>query len=165
MPTALAAAAARAGARTLRLADGPKLGRLNDYLLDVLLPRFQIVLSYDPGFGLRVERGNDLFASWPALKEIGELPALPLPALRAVARFLQYARNLRAVGAKPVSVAVVLRDAQLYVPVLPQTMNHELSAIASLIRMPPFDQLKVGRPCVSSEYPRNRTPSPCPPAG
>lgn len=118
----------------LRLADGPKLGRLNDYLLDVLLPRFQIVLSYDPGFGLRVERGRELFAEWPALKEIGELPALPLPAIRAVARFLQYARNLRAVGAKPVSVAVVLRDAQLYVPVLPQTLNHELSAIASLIR-------------------------------
>lgn len=118
----------------LRLADGPKLGRLNDYLLDVLLPRFQIVLSYDPGFGLRVERGRELFAEWPALKEIGELPALPLQAIRAVARFLQYARNLRAVGAKPVSVAVVLRDAQLYVPVLPQTLNHELSAIASLIR-------------------------------
>jgi hypothetical protein len=118
----------------LRLADGPKLGRLNDYLLDVLLPRFQIVLSYDPGFGLRVERGRELFAEWPALKELGELPALPLQAVRVIARFLQYARNLRAVGAKPVTVAVVLRDAQLYVPVLPQTLNHELSAIASLIR-------------------------------
>ena len=119
----------------LRLPEGPKLGRLNDYLLDVLLPRFQVVLSYDPGFGLRVERGKEVFADWPALKEMGgELPSLPLPAIRAIARFLQYVRNLRAVGAKPVTVAVVLRDAQLYVPVLPQTMNHELSAIASLIR-------------------------------
>ena len=118
----------------LRLPDGPKLGRLNDYLLDVLLPRFQIVLSYDPGFGLRVERGRELFASWPALKEIGDLPALPLPAIRVLARYLQFARNLRAVGAESMSVAVVLRDAQLYVPVLPQTLNHELSAIASIIR-------------------------------
>ncbi|MCW1885109.1 ATP-binding protein [Luteolibacter flavescens] len=118
----------------LRLPEGPRLGRLNDYLLDVLLPRFQVVLTYDPGFGLRVERGQEIFADWPALREIGELPSLPLPAIRAIARFLQYARNLRAVGAKPVTVAVVLRDAQLYVPVLPQTMNHELSAIASLIR-------------------------------
>jgi hypothetical protein len=118
----------------LRLPEGPKLGRLNDYLLDVLLPRFQVVLSYDPGFGLRVERGKEVVAEWPALKEMGELPSLPLLAVRAIARFLQYARNLRAVGAKPVTVAVVLRDAQLYVPVLPQTMNHELSAIASLIR-------------------------------
>ena len=47
----------------LRLADGPKLGRLNDYLLDVLLPRFQIVLSYDPGFGLR--GGGVQTALWP----------------------------------------------------------------------------------------------------
>lgn len=118
----------------VRLSDGPVLGRLNDYLLDVLLPRFQVVLSYDPGFGLRVERGRELFAEWPTLKEISELPTLPLPAVRVIARYLQFARNLRAVGAKSVSVAVVLRDAQLYAPVLPQTLNHELSAIASIIR-------------------------------
>lgn len=119
----------------LPLAAGAKLGRLGDYLLDVLLPRFQVVLSYDPGFGLRAERGKEIVAEWPALKELGgELPSLPLPAIRVIARFLQYARNLRAVGAKPVTVAVVLRDAQLYVPVLPQTLNHELSAIASIIR-------------------------------
>lgn len=115
--------------------ETPKLGRLNDYLLEVLLPRFQVVLSYDPGFGLRVERGQEAFATWPALKEIGgEMPSLPLPAVRVLARYLQFARNLRAVGAKPVTVAVVMRDAQLYVPVLPQTLNHELSAIASIIR-------------------------------
>ena len=118
----------------MRLPEGPKLGRLNDYLLDVLLPRFQVVLSYDPGFGLRVDRGREIFAEWPALKEIGEMPSLPLPAVRVIARYLQFARNLRAVGAKPVTVAVVMRDAQLYVPVLPQTLNHELSAIASIIR-------------------------------
>lgn len=114
--------------------ETPKLGRLNDYLLEVLLPRFQVVLSYDPGLGLRVERGQETFSTWPGLKELGEMPFLPLPAVRVLARYLQFARNLRAVGAKPVSVAVVLRDAQLYAPVLPQTMNHELSAIASIIR-------------------------------
>ena len=118
----------------LRLPGGPKLGRLNEYLLDVLLPRFQVVLSYDPGMGLRVERGKEIFAEWPSLKEIGEMPSLPLPAVRVIAHFLQYARNLRAVGAKAVSVAVLLRDAQLYVPVLPQSLNHELNAIASIIR-------------------------------
>lgn len=118
----------------LRVPGGPKLGRLNDYLLDVLLPRFQVVLSYDPGMGLRVERGKEIFAEWPSLKEIGEMPSLPLPAVRVIAHFLQYARNLRAVGAKSVSVAVILRDAQLYVPMLPQSLNHELNAIASIIR-------------------------------
>ncbi len=118
----------------LRLPGGAKLGRLNDYLLEVLLPRFQVVLSYDPGMGLRVERGKEIFSEWPSLKELGDMPALPLPAVRVIAHFLQYARNLRAVGAKAVSVAVILRDAQLYVPVLPQSLNHELNAIASIIR-------------------------------
>ncbi|QJE96725.1 ATP-binding protein [Luteolibacter luteus] len=118
----------------LRVSGGAKLGRLNDYLLDVLLPRFQVVLSYDPGMGLRVERGKEIFAEWPSLKELGEMPSLPLPAVRVIAHFLQYARNLRAVGAKSVSVAVILRDAQLYVPMLPQSLNHELNAIASIVR-------------------------------
>lgn len=116
------------------LPGGPKLGRLSDFLAEVLLPRFSVVLSYDPGFGVRVERGREIFAEWPASREIGELPSLPLPAVRLIARFLQYARNLRAVGANAPTVAVVLRDAQLWLPPLPQALHHELNAIASVVR-------------------------------
>jgi hypothetical protein len=35
----------------------------------VLLPRFDVVLSYDLGNGIRVEKGGEIFSSWPALKE------------------------------------------------------------------------------------------------
>ncbi len=111
-----------------------RLGRLMDFLLEVLLPRFEIVLSYDAGHGLRVERGRELFSAWPAFKENPELPAQPLAAARTIGRFLQYSRNLRAIGTKAPTVAVVLNDAQLYLPNLPQTLHADLAALASLVR-------------------------------
>jgi len=113
---------------------GARLARLSDYLMDVLLPGFDVVLAFDPGFGLRVERGRDVFSEWPTARELGELPSLPLPAVRVMARFLHYARNLRAISGKAPSVAVVLRDAQLYLPMLPGALNHELNALASIVR-------------------------------
>lgn len=113
---------------------GARLGRLSEFLMEVLLPRFEVVLSYDPGFGLRVERGRKVFSEWPTLKELGELPSLPLPAVRVMARYLHYIRNLKAVSGRAPTVAVVLRDAQLYLPSLPGTLNHELNALASIVR-------------------------------
>ncbi len=43
---------------------GPRLGRLNDFLLEVLLPQFEVVLSYELGLGLKVERGQEIVAEW-----------------------------------------------------------------------------------------------------
>jgi hypothetical protein len=123
----------------------PKLGSLIDFLAEVLLPRFEIVLSYDPGHGLRVERGRERFAEWPAAKDLPELPTQALPAARLLAHFLQYARNLRAVGAKAPTVAVILRDAQLYLPALPQTLVPDLSALASIVRSWATDTTLTGQ--------------------
>jgi hypothetical protein len=118
----------------LPIGDAPRLGRLVDFLLEVLLPRFEIVLSYDAGQGVRVERGRERFAEWPAFRENPELPSQPLAAARFLGRFLQYTRNLRAVGAKAPTVALILSDAQLYLPALPQTLHADLAALASLVR-------------------------------
>src|SRR4051794_21568823 len=41
-----------------------ELGSMNDFLLRGLLPRFDVVLSFDLGNGIRVEKGNDIFAAW-----------------------------------------------------------------------------------------------------
>src|ERR1700740_206329 len=60
------------------------LGGLTDFLLQVLLPRFDVVLSYDIGNGIRVEKGGEIFAQWPALKTLGELPRAPRPAIEAL---------------------------------------------------------------------------------
>src|SRR5690554_2717442 len=50
------------------------LGSLADFLLKVLLPTFDVALSYDLGNGLRVEHGGEMFSQWPALKENPKLP-------------------------------------------------------------------------------------------
>src|SRR5215470_11182415 len=50
------------------------LGSLTDFLLQVLLPRFDVVLSYDIGNGIRVEKGGEIFSDWPQLKQDPNLP-------------------------------------------------------------------------------------------
>ena len=56
---------------------GAKLGGLADFLEEVLLPGFDVVLSYDLGNGLRVERGGEFFTQWPTFKERGSMPSKP----------------------------------------------------------------------------------------
>ena len=66
-----------------------RLSSLTEFLMAVLLPRFDVVLSYDLGNGIRVEKGGEIFASWPALKE----RALAKQPLAAVSR----SRNIFAI--------------------------------------------------------------------
>src|SRR6516162_48103 len=42
-----------------------RLGLLPDFLLNVLLARFDVVLSYDLGNGIRIEKGTEAFSKWP----------------------------------------------------------------------------------------------------
>lgn len=109
-------------------------GRLIDYLSEVLLPRFAIVLAYDPGAGLHVLRGREEFAQWPRMRENPSMPGQPLDAARLISHFLAYVRNLRALGHRAPTTAVILRDAMLYLPHVPQATGHELAALASLVR-------------------------------
>lgn len=111
------------------------LGRLQDFLLEALLPRFDVVLSYDVGQGIVLERGGETFAEWPSLKKLGEsLPRQPLPAVRVLSHYLAYCRNLKAVGADAPRVAVIFRQADLVCPALPNSLNYDLNALASLLR-------------------------------
>jgi hypothetical protein len=57
-----------------------------------------------------------------------------LAAARVIDRFLHYLRNLRAVGAGRHTAAVILRDADLYLPELPGSLHNELDALASIVR-------------------------------
>ena len=47
----------------------PRLGALPEFLIEVLLARFDVVLTYDLGNGTRVEKGGERFAEWPAMKD------------------------------------------------------------------------------------------------
>ena len=66
--------------------------------------------------------------------------AQPLPAARLLDRYLHYLRNLRAVGAGRHTAALILRDAELYLPDLPQMLHHDLNALASIVRSWASDQ-------------------------
>jgi hypothetical protein len=111
-----------------------RLGRLHDFLLEALLPRFEVVLSYELGFGLRVERGGETFAEWPTAKDLPDFPARPLEAVRFLTQYLIYCRNLKAVTGKSPQVAIIIRQTQLLAPAIPNALNNDLNALASLLR-------------------------------
>jgi hypothetical protein len=67
---------------------------MTDFLLEVLLPRFDVVLSYDIGNGIRVERGGDVFSRWPRLQQDPNLPKVPRAAIQALTHYFRYTANL-----------------------------------------------------------------------
>ncbi|MDA1005165.1 MAG: AAA family ATPase [Verrucomicrobia bacterium] len=111
-----------------------RLGRRHDFLLEALLPRFDVVLSYELGFGLRIERGGETFSEWPTAKESSDFPARPLEAVRFLTHYLIYCRNMKAVTGRAPQVAVIIRQAQLMAPAIPNALNNDLNALASLLR-------------------------------
>jgi len=108
----------------------PRLDSLGDYLSEVLVPRFDVVLSYDLGAGIRVERGRDEFAKWRS----GDYPLAPLEAMRFLNSYLIYVRNLQAIGASSPKVALIIKGAHLVCPSLPNALNYDLHALASIWR-------------------------------
>ena len=110
------------------------LAGIQEFVMEVLLPRFDVVLSYDPGQGLRVERGGEVFCKWPTVKDGLDLPDDPLMAVRVITHYFKYCKNLQAVGAESPKVAVVIQQAHLICPSLPHSHNHDLNAMASILR-------------------------------
>jgi len=100
-----------------RLAVGGSLVNLADYLQDTLLAGFGVVLSYDLGNGLGIERGGDLVDKWQGA-ELKKMAREPLPAIQWIGRYLRYLGNLRALGnkEKTPNVAVILRGVDHIVP-------------------------------------------------
>ena len=78
----------------LPLAGKAALGSLTDFLGRVLMPRFDVILSYDLGNGLRIEKGAEAFSQWPAFKEQPELPRAPRAAVEMLTRYFRYNANL-----------------------------------------------------------------------
>ncbi len=115
-------------------AAGSRLGGLADFLEDILLPGFDIVLSYDLGNGLRVERGGEFFSQWPTFKERGSMPRKPREAIEMLTRFLRYCGNLKRLGKANPQVAVIIKAAHLVIPSLQGGLNYDLNAMALLIR-------------------------------
>ena len=112
-----------------------KLVSLDVFLRERLLAKFDVVIRYDLGNGIRVEKGGDRFAEWPPAAKEATLPKAPREAVIVLSHYLRFCANVARIKAeKAVRVAVIVRNAGLIVPPSNGGANYELSAIASQLR-------------------------------
>jgi hypothetical protein len=112
----------------------PHLGSLTEFLLQMLLPRFDVVLSYDIGNGIRVEKGGEIFARWPQIQQNPDLPKVPRAAIETLTRYFRYTANLARLNRERVQVGCIIKSADLLAPALQGGLDYDLNALASLIR-------------------------------
>lgn len=111
-----------------------RLGSLDEFLRQVLLSRFDVIITYDLGNGTRVEKGGDRFAEWPAGRDRA-LPLAPREAVHVLTHYLRFCANVARLKPQQVTrVALIIRNAALIVPPVPGGVNYELSAMASQLR-------------------------------
>lgn len=125
----------------------PRIGSFGELLYEVLLSRFDVVLSYDLGNGIRIERGGSSFAKWPSAHAESELPKHPRHAVEMLTHYFRYCANLARVGQPATQVACVLRDIDLIAPAGP--LDHDLAALITLIRNWSAESLLVSHPFIS----------------
>jgi len=128
----------------LQTPNGPRLGALADFLLAGLLNRFDVVLSYDLGNGIRIEKGAELFSKWPAFQESQKDWKSPRPAVESLTRYFRYCANLVRLNQPTVQVGCIIKNADLLVPPAPGGLDYNLNALASLIRDWANDSLLTG---------------------
>jgi hypothetical protein len=126
-------------------ATGAAPGSLREFLLAELLAPFDVVLSYDLGNGIRVERGGETFSAWPAAQRLGELPRAPRAAVEVLTHFLRYSANLARLGNPAPRVAVLLEAAEMVAPA-GDAGGFEQGAIVLLLREWATDSLIAGHP-------------------
>ncbi len=125
----------------------PRIGSLQELLFEVLLSRFDVVLSYDLGNGIRIERGGPMFAKWPSARTESELPKRPREAVEFLTHYFRYCANLARVGQQAVQVACVIRDIDLIAPAGP--LDHDLAALITLVRNWSSESLLVSHPLIT----------------
>jgi hypothetical protein len=118
----------------LPLAAGNELGSLSDFLLRILLPPFDVILSYDLGNGIQVARGGKLFEQWPTFREGMQLPKLPRPAVETLTHYFRYCANLALATPQRIRVGCFIQAAHLLAPAVSGGTNYDLSALALLMR-------------------------------
>ncbi len=109
-------------------------GTLIDYLTASLLSRFDIVLTYDVGNGVRVAKGGDAFSAWPHWKQDQTLPKQPRQAVEWLTYYARYTANLAQLGQKTLQVAFVISGVQLVAPATQGWSSADIAAVAVLMR-------------------------------
>tara|TARA_R110002096_G_scaffold319334_2_gene513547 strand:- start:900 stop:2573 length:1674 start_codon:yes stop_codon:yes gene_type:complete len=122
--------------------DESRIGNVSDFLTRVQLKKFDLVLSYELGAGLRIESGEDFFHQ---LRFDDQLPKDPAQSIAYVDRFLRFCVNLRklapeegateeSIAGRNHHIAVIIRSSELVFPVSKQTRDYQLSSMASVVR-------------------------------
>ena len=115
-----------------RIPVSGRLVNLAGFIEQDLLRQFKVVLSYDLGNGLAIERGGELLEKW-AGADLKQFPREPLAAIQYISRYLRYLGNLRALG-RPSgeNVAVIIRG--LHDIVLVDNNNFEHDNLTSILQ-------------------------------
>jgi hypothetical protein len=114
------------------MAIGARLVDLAGYLENELLAGFAVVLSYDLGNGLLIERGGEHLEKWGGGK-LQVFPREPLAAIQFVGNYLRYLGNLRALGRTEIpNVAVLLRGVDDLLPA--DGSGYEHGSLTSILR-------------------------------
>lgn len=116
------------------LREGMQVGNLTDFLVEVLLQSFDVVLSYDLGNGIRVLKGGEILTEWPSYRERQPFSKKPREALEILTHYLRYCANLRQAAGRMIRVTVILKSSHLIVPNLGTSVNNDVHAMALLIR-------------------------------
>ncbi|MDF1812697.1 MAG: AAA family ATPase [Verrucomicrobiales bacterium] len=128
--------------------DEPEIGNLVDYLVDEQLRKFDLILSYELGAGLRIESGQDFFQKLRfSGSDLPKDPAQAIGYLDHLIRFLVNLRKLspesseneinkseRTLAGRNHHIAVIFKAAELIFPVSKQTRDYQLSSMASVVR-------------------------------
>jgi hypothetical protein len=108
-----------------RFAIGDRFVGIDRFVEDEMLGTTDVILSYDLGNGLAVERGEKRLAQW-AQPVMRALPQQPLEAVRFINRYMRYLGNLSAVGNSEVPrVAVIMRGIDQLLPADGRGFEHE----------------------------------------
>jgi ATPase family associated with various cellular activities (AAA) len=130
-------------------ATGSRIGTLTEFLLRVMVPRFDVVLSYDLGNGVRVEKGGDIFSKWPQLQQNPNLPKAPRASIEFLTHYFRYVANLVRLNHEGCQVACIVRSADLLAPMVSGGFDFDLNALASLMRDWASESLLASQPIVS----------------
>lgn len=115
-------------------ADSFKTGNLKDYLLQVLMKSFDVVLGYDMGNGIRVEKGGEIFSRWPSIRNNPELPKQPRPAIELLTHYFRYTANLAHLGRESHHVGCIIDAAELIIPKTEGGFSYDINTIVLLMR-------------------------------
>jgi len=108
-----------------RFAIGDRFVGIDRFIEDEMLGTTDVILSYDLGNGLIVERGEKRLAQW-APPVMRALPQQPLDAVRFIGRYMRYLGNLQAVGNGDIPrVAVIMRGIDQLLPADGRGFEHE----------------------------------------